>query len=90
MKSAPLDNFTRGILADAFREGQRQWWLKRAEDFERAKPKSGDFHGRATREELSRRWQWLDGVERACRAKAEMVRFDDDVETLLTELGGAA
>lgn len=88
--SVSLDGFTRGILADAYLEGRRKFWLKRAEDFRRAKPMPGEYVGNCTREELSARWRWLDEIELACRAKAELVGVDDELEALLDDLGRAA
>ena len=81
--TAHLNPFSWGVLADAYNIGRRLWWLKRARDFENAKPLPGDFHGSATREELSRRWRWCDEVARACRAKAEMVGVDEELEAVL-------
>lgn len=84
--TAHFDPFTWGVLADAFNVGRRLWWLKRARDFENAKPLPGEFHGSATREQLSARWCWCDEVARACRAKAEMVGVDEELEHLLREV----
>lgn len=78
-----LDPFTWGVLADAWNVGRRLWWLKRARDFENAKPLPGEYHGNATREQLSARWRFCDDVARACRAKAEMVGVDEDLEAVL-------
>lgn len=78
-----VDPFTWGVLADAYNVGRRLWWLKRAQDFEAAKPLPGEFHGNETREQLSARWRWCDEVARACRAKAEMVGIDEELEAVL-------
>lgn len=80
--SAGLDPFMWGVLADAYNTGRRLWWLKRARDFENAKPLPGEFHGNATREQLSARWRWCDEVARACRAKAETLAVDEELEDL--------
>lgn len=79
------DPFTWSVLADAYNIGRRLWWLRRARDFENAKPLPGEFHGNATREQLSARWRWCDDVARACRAKAELVGMDEELEHLLRE-----
>lgn len=84
--SAELDPFSWGVLTDAYNIGHRLWWLKRARDFENAKPLPGEFVGNATREQLSARWRWCDEVARACRAKAEMVGIDEEIEHLLREV----
>lgn len=84
--TAHLNPFTWGVLADAYNTGRRLWWLKRARDFDAAKPLPGEYHGNATREELSRRWRWCDEVARACRAKAELVGVDEELEHLLRDV----
>jgi hypothetical protein len=83
--TADLDPFSWGVLADAWNIGRRLWWLRRARDFENAKPLPGEYHGRASREELSARWRWCDEVARACRARAELVGVDEELEHLLRE-----
>lgn len=81
-----LDPFTWGVLAEAYNVARRNWWLKRAEDFEKAKPVPGEYYGNATREQLSERWRWCDEIVRACRAKAEMVGVDEELEQLLRDV----
>jgi hypothetical protein len=81
-----LDPFSWGVLADAYNVGHRLWWVRRARDFDNAKPLPGEYHGNATREQLSARWRWCDEVARACRAKAEMVGVDEELEHLLRDV----
>jgi hypothetical protein len=81
-----LDPFTWGVLTDAYNTGHRLWWLKRARDFENAKPLPGEYHGNATPVELSARWRWCDEIARACRAKAEMVGADEEIAAILREV----
>lgn len=83
-----LDHFTRRLLQDALNEARRSWWLKRAEDFERAKPRPGDFNGRATIEQLRARWRWCHATAQACRNKAALIamtadEFQAEVDALL-------
>jgi hypothetical protein len=81
-------NFTRGVLVDALLTAEREWWLRRAEDFERAKPTSGQFHGRAPHAELSAQWRRLDEAAKACRVRAGVCdpdRADADVCAVLEE-----
>lgn len=65
------------LLTDCVNEQTRRYWMKRAEDFENAKPRLGEFHGNATREQLRARWIWLDEVARACRARATVAPLED-------------
>lgn len=81
--TADLDPFTWGVLADAYNSGRKIWLLKRAEDFRAAKPVHGDYVGNKTRDQLSAQWRWLDEIERAFRAKAELVGVDEELEHLL-------
>lgn len=67
-------------------DGRRIFWLKRSIDFERAKPVPGEFQGRATHDQLSARWNWCDEVARACRAKAEIVGIDHELEDILGDV----
>jgi hypothetical protein len=85
-RTAELDPFSWAVLTDVWLIGHRLWWLKRARDFENAKPLPGEFHGNATREQLSARWRWCDEVARACRAKAELVGIDGELEQLLRDV----
>lgn len=87
---ARLRAVQRRVLQEAVSDGSRRFWLRRAQDFENAKPRLGEFHGKATPEELNARWTWCDQVARACRAKANMATLDDELYELLSDLGGAA
>lgn len=59
--------------ADAFRQGEAMFWLRRAQDFEAAKPRTTDKHGQATREELSARWRRCHEAAEACRNRARLL-----------------
>jgi hypothetical protein len=72
-----LDHFLFRLLQDCVREASRSYWLKRAQDFDKAKPTPADFHGQATRETLREQWYRLDEVAQACRNKASLCPFDD-------------
>lgn len=60
------------VIADVFRMATYDYWMRRAEEFEGAKPKVGDFHGAASREELSAAWQRCHSVAQACRDRAAL------------------
>lgn len=73
-----FDNWSRRVIQDALNESTRAFWLKRAEDFERAKPRPDEYHGNKTREQLRAQWLWCHETAQACRNKAVMVSLDDD------------
>lgn len=72
-----VDHFTRRLLADCLGEATRGYWLRRAAAFEDARPRPSDYNGRATLEELRRRWRELTAIANACRARAEVAPLDD-------------
>ena len=81
------------VLRDVFLlsgPGRAQWYLRRAADFEAAKPRPGEYTGNATREQLSARWQFCDQVARAFRAKAEAVVWDEEFVSIVADYGSAA
>lgn len=49
-------------------------WDRRAEQLEDARPRPGDFHGQATREDLAERHARLTEQAAACRLHAEFLR----------------
>jgi len=76
----PLDEWDRyrarfaaDVCLDAFHNAEAAYWRRRADTFEWAKPRLDDFHGQATRQELSEAWRRCDESARACRAKAEFL-----------------
>jgi hypothetical protein len=77
-----VDHFQRRVIADAVLDASATRWLKRAEEFEAARPRHGDFHGQATREQLHARWDELTEIAKACRAKAALLRELDMPDVL--------
>lgn len=69
-----LETFTRRVLADALCEASARYWLRRAEVLEAAAPRPDDFHGHATREELSAAWRRCMADARRCRTHAALLR----------------
>lgn len=61
-------------LEDALTEATPDYWTRRAEVFEQARPRPDDFVGRATRNELAARDARLVDAARACRSAAEVAR----------------
>lgn len=83
-----VDRFLHDALTEVFLTAERAWWLRRAEDFERAKPRVGDNFGRLTRDQVREQWHRLDELARACRARAHVSPVDDireDVRNVLRE-----
>lgn len=62
-----LDNFVRRVVLDCLLQAMPETWERRAAVFDAAAPRPDEFHGRATREELSAAW-------RRCRADADLCR----------------
>lgn len=79
------------VLTDCLNEATRAYWLRRAEQFEAARPRPGDFHGQSTLEDRRRRWRELTAIANACRARAEVSVLDaaevhPDVEAVWSEV----
>lgn len=69
-----LDMFVRRVIADALNEASARYWTRRAEALEDAAPRPGEFHGKATREELSSAWRRCHADAERCRRHAELLR----------------
>lgn len=82
------DRIVRAALLDAMLDGERRFWQRRADVLDQAKPRPGDFHGRADRDDLRARWHELDQAARACRARAHVAPVEhirQDVRRVLAE-----
>ena len=66
--------FTRRVLADALLEASARYWERRAEVLEDAAPRLNEFHGRASRSELSASWQRCMADAARCRQHAALLR----------------
>lgn len=71
-----LDQFAYRVLRDAYNEGTALYWERRAQQFEWAKPRLDDFHGQATKADLSAAWRRCDETARACRDRARVARLE--------------
>jgi hypothetical protein len=58
----------------AFAEGTARYWERRADIWDNVAPRRGDYHGRATREELMTRWHLAKNTATACRNRAQIAR----------------
>ncbi|GAB3267347.1 hypothetical protein GCM10027425_33880 [Alteromonas gracilis] len=79
---SPLDRFAIDLLADSLAGGERIYWERRAEQFEQARPRVGDYPGRTTLEERRQHYRDLTEVAKACRARATI---STDLEQRRTE-----
>ncbi len=70
-------HFRLRVLSDALSEATANYWNRRAEAFEAAAPRPGDFTGRATQADL-------DTLTRRCRKAAEACRQRALVESTAT------
>lgn len=69
-----LSDFGTRMLEDAMSAAAPFVWLRRAQDFEDARPRPGEFAGRATAAELAERDKRLAQSAEACRLKADVLR----------------
>jgi hypothetical protein len=80
------------ILQDALTEATADYWLQRAEQFEAAAPRLGEYHGNATIEELRERWTSCMATAFACRQHAQLLsdetseEISDEVTAVLEEV----
>lgn len=85
--------FGRRLVLDAVADASANQWEARARLFEAARPRPDDFHGRASVDDLRRRWIDLTEAAAACRARAAVIRSGDDAAVDLAvdvELGEAS
>ena len=84
-----LTHHQRRVLVDGLLEAWPVYWERRARALEAARPRVGDFHGRASRESLQARYDRLTEAARACRARAQVSPLElisADVDTVLEEV----
>jgi hypothetical protein len=70
------------LLQELFNEATALYWQRRAQDFERARPRAGEYMGRASAEELAEADARCAAVAEACRSRAKVSRFADDGELI--------
>lgn len=85
-----LGPFARRLLEEALLTAMPAGWLRRAADFEDARPRPGDFNGAATPAELAARDRRCAEAAQACRERAEMLGrfggvFDAEVAAAVDE-----
>ena len=70
------------LLQDALLDGDVHYWERRAQQFEWARPRPGEWLGQSTEAERAERDQRLAETAQACRRKAEFCRMYGDPELL--------
>jgi hypothetical protein len=68
-----VEHFRARVLQDALTEALPSYWAMRAEQFQAAAPRPGDFNGNATPEELQARLVDCLITAAACRRHAELL-----------------
>jgi len=74
-----VEHFRTRVLQDALTEATREYWTRRAQTFEAAMPRPGDFTGRATPEDLTAQRERLASTAAACRQRAAVSLVGGDV-----------
>jgi hypothetical protein len=62
----------RHALTEAAAEATAEHWLRRAVTFENARPRPGDYIGRATAQDLAQRDARCAAIAQACRNRASL------------------
>ncbi len=80
-----VEQASRRILEDIFAEGLAAFWDRRADEFEDARAKPGDYqppHLQVTEEERAQRDRDLAETALACRRRAQFIRAHGDQEAV--------
>lgn len=65
-----VEHFRLRVVQDAFNEATAKYWLRRADQFDQARPTLDDFAGNAVVTQRRAKWHELGEVADACRARA--------------------
>lgn len=66
-----LDHFAYRLMRDAMNEGTALYWQRRADQLDAARPRPGDYTGRATDEQIKATDKRLAEAAEACRLRAK-------------------
>lgn len=69
-----LDHFRARVLQDALTEATAAYWIRRAEAFEAAAPRPGDWHGFAQADDLVDQAVRCRQIAENCRHHAQLIR----------------
>ena len=85
-------HFRARVIQDALAEATAAYWVRRAQTFEDARSRAGDYAGEATPERIAARDAELTGIARACRARATLAHLAADTapEAILAAIREAA
>ncbi len=72
-----VESCRRRIVQEILAEAEGIYWMRRAEQFEAARPKAGDYRGRASDDDLRARDVRLAEIAEACRRKAKVMMMAD-------------
>lgn len=84
-----LAHFQHRVIVDALLDAWSVYWERRAVAIEASRPRPGEFHGNATREDLRDQWLHASAIAQACRARGQVAPLDlaiEDVDAVLTEV----
>lgn len=73
-----LDHFRARVVQDALTEATAHYWRRRADTLEAARPRPGDFTGKATSDEIAAVDRRLTAAARACRERAAVSLLGGD------------
>ena len=65
-----IESFTKRVVQDALKEATAAYWRRRAAVFRDARPRTGDYNGRATARDLRDRKRRLTAIADACEGRA--------------------
>lgn len=86
-----VEHFRLRVIQDALAEATAAYWHRRAQTFEDARSRPGDYAGEATPEHIAARDAELTGIAQACRARAALAHLTDTTpEAILAAIREAA
>jgi hypothetical protein len=87
-----IAHFRARLLQDCLSQATAQYWERRAQQFENAAPRKGDYCGNAARDDLLDTWERCRATALACRRHAQLIldempqEISDEVLTVLQEV----
>lgn len=85
MSAFNVDHFIARNIQDAMAQATAQHWLRRAEEFEQAKPRPSDFRGRASDAQIAARAEGLAAKADACRSRAAVCSLSEDEQAMILD-----
>lgn len=91
LNGQPTAQFEYRVIRDAYLDATTTYWERRARTLEAARPRAGDFTGRATRLELRAQWDRLTAAADACRHRAAFIdATTTELDDALVDIGRGA